>query len=94
MPRKNKKYSQKLINSVHADKLAGDTLRELQRNHNLTMNQLTYILYTRSPAEKNVKEIIPDATQRIGSALGTRVADTLPPSKIGLWDKVKLMLGF
>tara|TARA_R110000796_G_scaffold215997_1_gene332071 strand:- start:457 stop:714 length:258 start_codon:yes stop_codon:yes gene_type:complete len=85
MPRKNKKYSQKLINSVHTDKLAGDTLRELQRNHNLTMNQLTYVLYTRSPAEKKVKEIIPDVTQRIGSA---------PPSKIGLWDKVKLMLGF
>lgn len=87
MPKKKKRtYSQKLVNEVHADKLAGDTLREIGRNHKLSQNQVAYVLYTRQPTETAKQELVPDVLQRLGSA---------PPSKKEetLWEKIKGMLG-
>jgi hypothetical protein len=85
MPRKNT-YSQHLIDAVHADKLAGDTLRELQRNHKLTRNQLTYILYTRRPTETPI--LHPDGFNNKAQ----KAEGSAPPSKT-FWMKVKSMLG-
>tara|TARA_Y100000114_G_scaffold43620_2_gene39106 strand:- start:4243 stop:4533 length:291 start_codon:yes stop_codon:yes gene_type:complete len=92
MPRK--KYTQRLIDEVHADKLAGDTLRELSRNHNLTMNQLTYVLYSRVPTETMPNPIISvdQFNNKSQKALGSA-----PPSQnvwIDMWQRVKSMLGW
>jgi len=78
MRRKNKKYSQGFIDSVHNMRESGSSLKAVCKKHKLTLHQLKYVLYARSPAET-----VPQ--KHHGSA---------PPSKIGLWDKVKLMLGF
>ena len=78
---RRKKYSQALVDKIHADRLAGDTLRELRKAYKLTESQLAYVLYTRSPTE---------TAQPVISEKG---AGSAPPSKKGLWETLKMMLG-
>ena len=80
---RNQKYSQQLVDWIHADRRAGVTLRELQDKHrNLTINQLTYILYSRRPTA-------PAAPPTDNNAVGGSA-----PPKGTLWTRLKSMLGF
>jgi len=85
-----RKYSQNLVDNVHASRLAGDTLRELRKAYRLTESQLNYVLYTRSPTETAEPLLIhPDQFNNKGQ----KGEGSAPPSKKGLWETLKMMLG-
>ena len=87
---RRKKYSQALVDKIHADRLAGDTLRELCREYRLTQSQLAYVLYTRSPTETAEPLLIhPDQFNNKGQ----KGEGSAPPSKKGVWETLKMMLG-